>query len=142
MKGNPQSEHGQLWSDTPKVFEERIGCGALTSDVAPQITQSAALATNDRAIWLASATRVAHPVLSALSQRKLKSEMPVEAVHGNEADRRKYTHLEALGRLLTGLAPWLESGPEAGKEENFAASISFWLARRFMRQQTQNRRTL
>ena len=100
-----------------KFLKNGLVAGALTSiDVAPQITQSAALATNDRAIWLASATRVAHPVLSALSQRKLKSEMPVEAVHGNEADRRKYTHLEALGRLLTGLAPWLESGPEAGKE--------------------------
>jgi hypothetical protein len=31
--------------------------------------------------------------------------MPVEAA--NPADRAKYTHLEALGRLLAGIAPWL-----------------------------------
>ena len=100
-----------------KFLKDGLVAGALTSiDVSSQITQSAAPASDDRAIWIASALRVAHPVLSALNQRKLKSAMPVETVHGNELDRRKYTHLEALGRLLTGLAPWLESGSEAGKE--------------------------
>src|SRR2546423_1795607 len=33
--------------------------------------------------------------------------MPVEAANPN---RRKYTHLEALGRLLAGIAPWLAAG--------------------------------
>jgi hypothetical protein len=42
--------------------------------------------------------------------------MPVEASHGNVADRKNYTYLEALGRLLTGIAPWLESGGTAGVE--------------------------
>ncbi len=40
--------------------------------------------------------------------------MPVEA--GNSADRPLYTHLEALGRLLAGLAPWLELGGDATPE--------------------------
>ncbi len=42
--------------------------------------------------------------------------MPVEASHHNETDRRLYTYLEAIGRLLTGIAPWLESGPNDGPE--------------------------
>jgi len=38
--------------------------------------------------------------------------MPVEMKPGGEQDR--FTHLEALGRLLTGLGPWFESAdPEA-----------------------------
>ena len=42
--------------------------------------------------------------------------MPVEASHNNVADRKGYTYLEAIGRLLTGIAPWLESGPNDGPE--------------------------
>jgi hypothetical protein len=42
--------------------------------------------------------------------------MPVEAPHGNADERRQFTHLEALGRLLSGMAPWLESGASDGPE--------------------------
>jgi hypothetical protein len=52
--------------------------------------------------------RVADPVLTALSKKQLKATMPVEAPHGNMADRAQFTHLEAFGRLLAGMAPWLE----------------------------------
>ncbi|HEX3625341.1 MAG TPA: DUF2264 domain-containing protein [Verrucomicrobiae bacterium] len=62
-------------------------------------------APTDRAYWLDVMQRIARPVLENLSQRKLKQVMPVEAA--NPADRRKYTHLEAFGRLTAGIAPWL-----------------------------------
>lgn len=65
--------------------------------------------------------RIAEPVLTSLSARKLKLNMPVEASHGNEQDRRKYTYLEAIGRLLTGLAPWLESSETSGAEGDLRA---------------------
>lgn len=60
--------------------------------------------------------RISEPVLTSLSERKLKADIPVEASHGNVEDRRKYTYLEAIGRLLTGIAPWLESGAITGAE--------------------------
>src|SRR5262249_54451975 len=41
-------------------------------------------------------------------QGTLKARMPCEAAPGAEATRRKFTHLEAFGRLLSGIAPWLE----------------------------------
>lgn len=58
-----------------------------------------------RSYWLSVLERLALPVLGNLSQRRLKKVMPVEAA--NPADRAKYTHLEAFGRLLAGVAPWL-----------------------------------
>jgi hypothetical protein len=61
--------------------------------------------TDDRSFWAATLNRVASPVLENLSRRELKKNMPVEAA--NPADRAKYTHLEAFGRLLAGIAPWL-----------------------------------
>jgi hypothetical protein len=70
----------------------------------------------DRASWVAMLDRVAKPVLEALSERRLKASMPVEAFAGREQDRRKCTYLEALGRTLAGIAPWLENGALSGAE--------------------------
>lgn len=81
-------------------------------------------AANDRATWCALASRLATPLLGALSQRRLRATMPVEAAPGVK-DRPEYTYLEALGRLLCGIAPWLErtgDGSAEGRErEHFAA---------------------
>ena len=78
--------------------------------------QSKPATESDRDYWIHTLTRIADPVLTALSQRKLHATMPVEVSHGNAADRRTYTHLEALGRLMAGMAPWLESGGDSGRE--------------------------
>lgn len=76
-----------------------------------------------REYWVQTLTKIGDPVLSALSEQKLKATMPVEAPHGNAEERRQFTHLEALGRLLSGMAPWLESGasggPEASRREHY-----------------------
>jgi hypothetical protein len=53
---------------------------------------------NDLGYWLSVMGRMARPVLENLARRTLRKSMPVEAM--NPADRAKYTHLEAFGRLL------------------------------------------
>jgi len=60
-----------------------------------------------RKYWLDTLLRIATPVLTSLSRDQLKREMPVETSPG-EGDRKKVTYLEALGRTLAGIAPWLE----------------------------------
>ncbi|MCR2803418.1 DUF2264 domain-containing protein [Paenibacillus soyae] len=70
-----------------------------------------------RAYWLKKLEQVAEPVLSALAEGRLRADMPVESKPGMEADRAKFTHLEALGRLLSGIAPWLELSDGAASEE-------------------------
>jgi hypothetical protein len=82
--------------------------GALARGLAAQVRASSATET-DRQYWIRTLTRVANPLLTSLSQRRLKIDMPVEAAPG-VTDRRNYTYLEALGRLLSGMGPWLESG--------------------------------
>jgi hypothetical protein len=61
--------------------------------------------TDDRGYWLAVTEKIATPVLENLSRHELKKRMPVEAA--NPADRARFAHLEAFGRLLAGIAPWL-----------------------------------
>ncbi|MDF2926934.1 MAG: hypothetical protein K0R57_5848 [Paenibacillaceae bacterium] len=64
--------------------------------------------------WLEWMLQIGKPVLVALAERKLKERMPVQ---GKLDDRSEYTHLEALGRLLVGMAPWLELTGLTGEEE-------------------------
>ena len=72
------------------------------------LANAASTAQSDREYWLRFLLRIGDPVLSALSEQKLKASMPVEAPHGNVADRAQYTHLEAFGRTIAGLSAWLE----------------------------------
>jgi hypothetical protein len=65
-------------------------------------------------------------MLPALAERKLKATMPIEA-HPTSKDRPQYTYLEGLGRLLAGLAPWLELGDDGtgeGKERGRFAALA------------------
>ena len=75
----------------------------------------------DRASWVAMLDRICRPLFNALNERRLKAVMPVEAAAGAEQGRRKTTYLEALGRALAGLAPWLEHGPTTGAEGELRA---------------------
>ena len=78
---------------------------------------------NDRKLWLEAMLKIARPVLFHLSQRQLKQVMPVE---GKTSDRDQYTYLEALGRLLAGMAPWLETGPDTGEEGALRRQYAEW----------------
>ncbi|MDP9905537.1 DUF2264 domain-containing protein [Arthrobacter bambusae] len=71
-------------------------------------------ATTNRDQWLEWMLQIGKPVLSALAERKLKEQMPVQ---GTADDRGEYTYLQALGRLLAGMAPWLEQTGLSGEEE-------------------------
>jgi len=81
---------------------------------------------DDRSYWVRLVSRVADPVLLALGERKLKALMPVEAPHNTVADRRQFTYLEATGRLLCGIAPWLETGPSDGPEGELRRQRADW----------------
>lgn len=65
--------------------------------------------TEDRAYWVSVLTRIADPVLTNLSNNTLKKNMPYESL---AKDRTAFSHLEAVGRLVCGIAPWLELGPD------------------------------
>ncbi|MDR1280964.1 MAG: DUF2264 domain-containing protein [Opitutaceae bacterium] len=74
----------------------------------------------DRDYWLGMADRIARPVLEAAAAKELKIRMPLERTGANQGlGRDAVAHLEAVGRLVTGIAPWLalelpdRSSPEA-----------------------------
>ncbi|MDR3711797.1 MAG: FkbM family methyltransferase [Puia sp.] len=64
---------------------------------------------NDRAYWLAEMDKLARPVLSNLAADNLRNALPLVLSKrtDNAEDRRKSAYLEAFGRTLSGIAPWL-----------------------------------
>jgi hypothetical protein len=97
-------------------FLRTAGVSAIAPAVRAEnrVSQAAPAAQDDRAVWVGHMRRLADPVLKNLAAGTLKARMPVEQAAG--ANRRGVTHLEALGRLLAGIAPWLELRGDASAE--------------------------
>ncbi|ANF97007.1 DUF2264 domain-containing protein [Paenibacillus bovis] len=74
--------------------------------------------SEDRKYWVETLIRIAHPVLHALSEYRLSRDMP------GVQNRSDYACLEALGRTLTGISPWLEHGPRTGDEGQQRAEMA------------------
>jgi hypothetical protein len=96
-----------------------VGMGEASAAAVP--VKSAAVpvlnsGVEDRAFWVENLRRVAEPVLMALQERRLKASMPIECKPEMLDGRRVCTYLEAVGRLYSGIAPWLEHGPPSGTE--------------------------
>ncbi|MEI9956955.1 MAG: DUF2264 domain-containing protein [Ferruginibacter sp.] len=67
-----------------------------------------------RAYLVKTLTKIADPVLLALSKSELRKTMPLEAAPNR--DRSGSAYLEGFGRLMAGMAPWLELGPDETPE--------------------------
>ncbi|BCS32802.1 hypothetical protein TBR22_A20250 [Luteitalea sp. TBR-22] len=95
-----------------------LGTAAVTPSVLPAAAHAQPAPADgaaDRAAWLARVDRIFLPVLRALAQGRLRATMPVETVPG-ATGREAVTHLEAVGRTLMGLAPWLALPASADAE--------------------------
>lgn len=62
---------------------------------------------NDRAYWANLAYTIAEPVLSNMSRDELVKNMPVELSPTWDGRRTRVVYMEAFGRLMAGIAPWL-----------------------------------
>jgi hypothetical protein len=108
-----------------EFFKSAAALGALGAAGLPLRAAETKLETpaggDDRRFWVATAEKIARPVLENLARRELKKQMTVEEKAG--AKRAACTHLEAFGRLLYGIAPWLAlenlSGDELKLQQEF-----------------------
>jgi hypothetical protein len=110
-------------------FIRTVGSGTLAGALAApgSAEQAAPAPATDRQFWVDVLRRLADPVLTTLASESLKARMPVEQATG--ANREAVTHLEALGRLIAGIAPWLEL-PADGTPEGQQRAKYADLARR------------
>ena len=71
--------------------------------------------------WMNDLLRIVSPVLNALSEGKLNETLPLDF----HPDRAAFAPLEAFGRSMLGLAPWLEAD-EKHLDENERALQRVW----------------
>ena len=88
--------------------------GRSTSDVGTTGVPDSGKA--ERAYAVSVMTRLADPVLNALAQGRLKRDLPRD-----DSGKGDFAPLEAIGRLLAGMAPWLELGPNNDAEGRLRA---------------------
>ena len=65
----------------------------------------------DRQVWVDALVKIATPVLQNLAAGTLHQNFPFESL-STDPDRQEVSYLEAVGRTLCGIAPWLELGPD------------------------------
>lgn len=80
----------------------------------------ASAAGDDRGQWVAMLDKIARPVISNLAAGTLKQNMPFES-RSDSPRRLEASRLEALGRTVCGLGPWLGLGPDDSPEGRLRA---------------------
>ncbi len=83
-----------------------------------------------RKYWLDTMLKIAAPVIEALAEGQLTEKMNVRP-RRERRDKNDCTYLEAFGRTLVGMAPWLECPLEDAREEELRQKYAT-LARRAM----------
>lgn len=95
--------------------------GVQSSNAPAAATQSTpSSGIQDRAFWVETLVKIADPVLSNLSQNTLKKNMPFESL-SDDPLRKQVSYLEAFGRTMCGIGPWLELGPDDTEEGKLRA---------------------
>lgn len=84
----------------------------------PNQEQFLTTGAQDRATWVQLLWKISYPVIHNLAEGTLRQNMPIESPSGNPKGYDEVTHLEAVGRTLAGVAPWLalpDDDTEEGK---------------------------
>lgn len=80
--------------------------------------QQITIGAQDRATWVKLMWKISYPVIHNLAEGTLHQNMPIETPSGKTKGYDEITHLEAVGRTLAGVAPWLalpDDDTEEGK---------------------------
>lgn len=87
-----------------------------------------AISQSDRQVWLNYMDRIARPVLSNLAEDRLKEKMIVELSPNidNKGNRSRVAYLEAFGRTLAGIAPWLNIETGSRQETDLRSLYRKW----------------
>lgn len=112
---------------------KRMFCLLIIASIGIISTQASALekiddqstGAEDRQLWINALSRIASPVLQHLAEGTLKQKLPFESL-SKDPDRREVSFLEAVGRTICGIAPWLELGPDETPEGQQRAQMISW----------------
>ncbi|MGN7989909.1 DUF2264 domain-containing protein [Pedobacter sp. 22226] len=106
-----------------------IAIAALTLPVSAQKKKKSEENLSDRQFWLQQMDKMVRPVLYNLAKDSLRIAMPqVTSIHIDNKDHRiKVQYVEVLGRVLSGIAPWLQLEDGDAKEIALRKQYREWV---------------
>ena len=108
------------------AFLMLMGLGG--SAIAQKVKSKKSAVLNDRQFWIQQMDKMVRPVLQSLANDSLRIAMPkVTSVHvDNKEHRIKVQYVEVLGRVLSGIAPWLQLEDGAAEEVALRKQYREW----------------
>ena len=80
----------------------------------------------DRAYWAKMAYDMATPILKNMAEGKLQENMLVEVSPNWDGRNKKVTYMEAFGRLMAGISPWLALPDDDTEEGKMRRQLREW----------------
>jgi hypothetical protein len=72
----------------------------------------------DRDYWINTLYKIVNPVVKNMAAGTLKKNLPLEKGPGYSLNVTKVTYMEAVGRTMVGIAPWLALPSARCRESN------------------------
>ena len=103
-----------------------FGVGAFLLAACEYVRYLEASGNKDREYWCNLAYKMAAPVLSNMAKGELKKKMLVEVSPTWDGRSKNVTYMEAFGRLMAGIAPWLTLPDDDTEEGRMRRQLREW----------------
>ena len=103
-----------------------FGVGAFLLAACEYVRYLEAPVNKDRAYWCNLLYNMAKPVLSNMAEGNLRKNMQVEVSPNWDGRDIRVTYMEAFGRLMAGLAPWLSLPDDETEEGKMRKQLREW----------------
>lgn len=103
-----------------------FGTGAFLLAASEYVRMLEKEANEDRAYWAKLAYDMAAPILKNMAEGKLQENMLVEVSPNWDGRNKKVTYMEAFGRLMAGIAPWLALPDDDTEEGKMRRQLHEW----------------
>lgn len=81
---------------------------------------------NDREYWTELCYRIASPILENMSKGELQKKMNIELSPDWDGRNKKVAYMEAFGRLMAGISPWLSLPDDNSEEGKMRKQLREW----------------
>lgn len=109
-----------------------FGVGAFLLAACEYVRYLEAPVNKDRAYWCNLLYNMAKPVLSNMAEGNLRKNMQVEVSPNWDGRDIRVTYMEAFGRLMAGLAPWLSLPDDETEEGKMRKQLRKWALKSYV----------
>ena len=109
-----------------------FGVGAFLLAACEYVRYLEAPVNKDRAYWANLLYNMAKPVLSNMAEGNLQKNMQVEVSPNWDGRDKKVTYMEAFGRLMAGVAPWLNLPDDDSEEGKMRKQLREWALKSYV----------